>query len=336
MRPSARSASRTAVRASNRSMPSNWVRVPGDAGVLVEDAEHRQVVPAADLEVVGVVRRRDLHRAGAERRVDVLVRHHGDQPAGQRQQHLGADQVAVALVVGVHRHGRVPEHRLDPGRRDVDRAAVQVAVAHRDELALDLAVLDLDVGQAAAQHGRPVDEPLGAVDEPVVVQALEDVLDGPREPVVHREPLTAPVDAVAEAGASGAGSRRRARPSSPRALDERLATELLARGALRRQLALDQRVDGDACVVHAGEPQRLVPLHAAAPDRCVDQRVLERVPDVQGARHVGRRDDDAERRPAALRVGGEVAALDPALVQRSLYLRRRVVRREVLRRGGRG
>ena len=40
---------------------------------LVHDRRHRQVVAAADLEVVRVVRRRHLHRAGAEGRVDVLV-----------------------------------------------------------------------------------------------------------------------------------------------------------------------------------------------------------------------------------------------------------------------
>ena len=47
--------------------------------------ERRQVVALADLEVVRVVRRGDLHRAGAELRVDVLVGDDRDAPAGQRQ-----------------------------------------------------------------------------------------------------------------------------------------------------------------------------------------------------------------------------------------------------------
>ena len=57
----------------------------GDPGILGEDRRHRQAVPAADLEVVGVVRRGHLHRAGAERRVDVLVGHDRDLPTDQRQ-----------------------------------------------------------------------------------------------------------------------------------------------------------------------------------------------------------------------------------------------------------
>ena len=39
-----------------------------------EDVDLRQVVPLADLVVVEVVRRRDLHAAGAEGRVDVARR----------------------------------------------------------------------------------------------------------------------------------------------------------------------------------------------------------------------------------------------------------------------
>ena len=48
----------------------------------VEDVDHRQAVALADLEVVEVVRRGDLHRAGALLRVGVLVGDDRDQPVG--------------------------------------------------------------------------------------------------------------------------------------------------------------------------------------------------------------------------------------------------------------
>ena len=121
--------------------------VHGDDAALVHDREARQAVPLADLEVVRVVRRRHLDRAGAERRVDVLVGDDRDAPAGQRQLDLGADQVPVALVVGVHRDRGVAEHRLGPGGGDHDRV-VAVAVPDRDQLAVVVGVLDLDVATA--------------------------------------------------------------------------------------------------------------------------------------------------------------------------------------------
>ena len=56
-----------------------------DPALLVQNRDHRQAVPPADLEVVGVVRRGDLHRTGAESGIDVGVGDDRDQPAGQRQ-----------------------------------------------------------------------------------------------------------------------------------------------------------------------------------------------------------------------------------------------------------
>ena len=55
---------------------------------------------------------------------------------------------------------------------------VAVAVPDRDQLAVVLGVLDLDVGQRGQAARAPVDDPLGPVDQPVVEQPLEDGLHG--------------------------------------------------------------------------------------------------------------------------------------------------------------
>ena len=119
----------------------------GDPCVLGHDRRHRQAVPAADLEVVGVVRRGHLDRAGAERRVDVVVGHHRDLPVQDRQQHGAADQVGVALVVRVHGHRHVAEQGLHPGGGD-HHGVVTVAVTDGHQLARVLGVLHLDVATA--------------------------------------------------------------------------------------------------------------------------------------------------------------------------------------------
>ena len=63
--------------------------------------------------------------------------------------------------------------------------------------------------------------------------------------------------------------------------------------ALRVELALDDHLRGDAGVIRAGLPQRVVAPHAVVAGERVHQRVLERVPHVQRAGDVRRRDDDA-------------------------------------------
>jgi hypothetical protein len=80
-------------------------------------------VTAADLEVVGVVARRDLERAGAELALHVVVGDDRQAPADERQDLVLADEVRVALVVGVHGDSGVGEHRLRAHGRDDELAA---------------------------------------------------------------------------------------------------------------------------------------------------------------------------------------------------------------------
>ena len=157
IRPCSRSAATIAGRASNRSSPWN-----GPGAVITPRSsmigQAGQVVPLADLEVVRVVRRGHLDRAGAERRVDVLVGDDRDAPAGQRQLDLGADQVPVPLVVRVHGHRGVAEHRLGPGGGHHDR----VASPYRIETSSpSSSVCSTSMSRQRGQAARaPVDDPL--------------------------------------------------------------------------------------------------------------------------------------------------------------------------------
>ena len=63
------------------------------------------------------------------------------------------------------------------------------------------------------------------------------------------------------------------------------------------QLALHHHLGGDAGVVGAGQPERVVAEHAMPADGDVDLGVLEHVADVERAGDVGRRND--ERKYAA-------------------------------------
>ena len=78
----------------------------------------------------------------------------------------------------------------------------------------------------------------------------------------------------------------------PDALDERVAADLLARGALAAQLLLDDGLRGDAGVVEARLPERVEAPHAVPADEGVLDRPVEGVAHVQRARHVRRRHRD--------------------------------------------
>ncbi len=131
-----------------------------------EHVDERQAVPPADLEIVEVVRRRDLHRARALFRIGVFVRDDRDFSADERQHGVLADEVAEALVVGVHRHGDVAEHRFGARRRDGDEAPRLALdrVADVPERALHLDLLHFEIGDRGLEGRVPVDEALVLVD----------------------------------------------------------------------------------------------------------------------------------------------------------------------------
>ena len=232
-----------------------------------------------------------------------------------------SDHCQVPLVVGMHGDRGVPQHGLDAGGRhhDVRFVVVHRAVPERHQFALDVLVLDLEVGDRGLQHRRPIDQALGLIDQPGVVKPLEDGPDGPGQAVVHGEPVAAPVDTVAErAHLPPDGAAGLALPF-PHLVDEQLAAEVLLGLAVDRELFLDHALGGDACVVHAGQPQHLVALHALATGQRIHQRVIQRVAHVQIAGDVRRRKHDRIRGLAARGVRGEVPGGHPTLVQVALY-----------------
>ena len=104
-------------------------------------------MPQPDLEVVRVVGGRDFDCAGTEFGVDMLVGDDDELPVDEGVRQGGADQVAIAFVVGVHRDRGVAQHRLDPGGgdHDVGLRIVERAVPERHQFAVDLEVVDLEV-----------------------------------------------------------------------------------------------------------------------------------------------------------------------------------------------
>src|SRR5690606_26269504 len=86
-----------------------------DLGGQRQHADHGQLVTLADLVVVLVVGRRDLHYAGAELAVHVFISNDGNLATHQWQGYGLADQVLVAFIFRVHHHGHVAQHGFGAG-----------------------------------------------------------------------------------------------------------------------------------------------------------------------------------------------------------------------------
>ncbi len=174
-------------------------RVGVDLRVEGEDLERSEPVPRADFVIVEIVRRRDLHAPGAECLVDGGVGNDRNPAPGERQLDFLADESRVALIIGIHRDRDIAQHCFRPGRRDREISGlVDQRIANLPQRAVLFLLLDLEIGHRGAQHGVPVDKPLAAIDEAIIVEAHESLEHRVGQPLVHGEALARPVGRRAE------------------------------------------------------------------------------------------------------------------------------------------
>ena len=234
----------------------------------------------------------------------------GTAPLDVGNDDLLADRVAIALVVRVHGHGDVGQHRRrTDGRNREVAGTVGERVARVGQRVVHVLVSDLEIGDRRLVERAPVDDPVGAVDPAAIPEVDEEAHHGLDVGVVHRESLALVVERGTETAELADDRTARLLEVAPDALDERLAAEFLARRALVRELLLDDVLSRDAGVIVAGLPERVVAPHPVPADQNVLDRTVQRVAHVQRPRHVGGRHADHEGLVAALARAGAIEAL---------------------------
>ncbi len=286
--------------------------------VVGHHVDFGQVVALADFEVIGIVRGRDLHHAGAEFAVHVGIRDHGNFAVHERKQYVFADQRLIALVVRMHGHGSIAEHRFRPrgGDNQISSAACGRAhdrIANVPELAGPLDVHHFQVADGRLAARAPVDHVAAAIDQPLAVEPQKRLEYRAIERRFECELLACPIAGRAQPDHLLLDDAAALRLPLPHAPLEFLAAEVLPADFFLRQLALHHKLRGDAGMVHAGEPERVVAAHAVPADQHVDLRVLEHVADVDGAGDIGRRQCDRKHRPVARIFGAKQLLVEPGL-----------------------
>ncbi len=159
----------------------------------------------------------------------------------------------------------------------------------------------------------PVDHVVVAVDQALVVERHEDPQHRAHVGLVEREALLGVVARRAEALVLVDDRVAVLLAPAPHALDERLAADLLAARALGGEQPLDLGLRRDPRVVGAEDPLRALAAHAGVADQRVLDRPVQRVPHVQRAGDVRRRDRDrVVLRRRARGLGVEAPGVEPA------------------------
>jgi len=181
------------------------------------------------------------------------------------------------------------------------------------EIALRRRALHFEIGERRLAARAPVHHVLAAIDQALFVEAHEDFAHGSGEAGIEGEALAAPVAACAEANHLAFDLVAVLRLPFPDALDEFFAAERAAVEAFFGELAFDHHLRGDAGVIGARQPQRVIAAHAMPAHGDVDFGVFEHVADVQRTGHIGRRDDERKYARLGFLSGVEDAGVDPPL-----------------------
>ncbi len=144
------------------------------------------------------------------------------------------------------------------------------------------------------EFGIPVHQPFSAIDQAFVVQAHEGFGDGLGQTFVHREAFARPVRRGAETAHLARDGVAGVLLPLPDFFDEFFAAEIVARNALRVELALHDDLCRDAGVVGARLPQRIITFHAVIAGQRIHQGLVETMSHVQRAGDVGWRQQDTE------------------------------------------
>ncbi|EGF33004.1 hypothetical protein IMCC9480_1430 [Oxalobacteraceae bacterium IMCC9480] len=165
-----------------------------DLRIQREDIDHRQLMALADCVVVVVMRRRDLHATGTEFLVNIAVGDDRDLAAAQRQRQHLADQVGIAHIGRIDRHGGIAQQGFGTrrGHRQVP-AAIGQRIADMPHETFFFLRHHFQIRHRRAQHRIPMHQSLAAIDQALLEQPHEYFGDGARELRIHREIFAAPV-----------------------------------------------------------------------------------------------------------------------------------------------
>ena len=142
--------------------------------VRIDDDHLFKIVAQPHLKVVRIVRRRHLDRARAECGIDVRICKERNAPLHHGQDQRLAHEIFVALIVGMHRHARIAEHRLGARRCNFNVVIHAInPIAEMPEMPLLRLMLDLDVGDRRRAVRTPIRDARALIDQPLLIEAHE-------------------------------------------------------------------------------------------------------------------------------------------------------------------
>ncbi len=275
-----------------------------EVGIGSEYINGLQVVFLPQCVVVHIVCGRYLQAARTEPNLHIAVFDNRDDTPYTRHDDMFATQPLIFLLFGVDADCNIAEYGLRTGgghdgvvgsRFRIGYARLCHLVAEIVELAMLLVVDNLLVAQRRLTLRVPVDHTQAAVDKTLLIEVAEHMYNGTRACLVHGERSTIPVARATEFAQLFEDDASVLVCPIPRMLEELLTGEVRLVDALFFQALDDLCFGGNRGVVGAGYPAGILTFQAGATHQYILNGLVEHMPHVEYARHIGGRNNHGER-----------------------------------------
>ena len=167
--------------------------------MFVQHQKLFQIVTAADLKIVGIMRGSHLHATCTEFFIHVIISDHRDFTSGDRQDQFLTDQIAIAFIFRVHSHCHVAQHRFRTcGGHSHMTGAIGIGIADVPQLAAFIGVLNLVIGKRGHAAGAPIDDVFPLIDQAVFIEAHKYFFHRAGQHFVHGKAQPAPIAGSAQ------------------------------------------------------------------------------------------------------------------------------------------
>ena len=219
----------------------------------------------------------------------MFIKNHRNDSVRQGQLNPHLAQMAVSLIIGVHRNPGIAQHRFRSGGRDNDRAGtIGIGIANMIQFALGILMLHLVIRQCSPAARAPVDDIITFIDETFLIESNKDLPNRLGKPLIHSESLTFPVAGGTKFLQLVDDRAALFRAPLPYLVDKGITAEIVSGFSLPGQLPFNDVLGGNAGMIGSRYPQGVVTAHAVITSQDILQSIVQGMTDMQHTGDVGR------------------------------------------------
>ena len=215
----------------------------------------------------------------------------------------------------MHDHGRIAQHGLRAGRRDLDEIILTLdRIIDVPEFSGSILMFHFRVADRGLAFRAPVDDLGPFIDPAFLIHLNEYFQNGIGYTFIHRKALSVPVCAAAQFFQLIHDTSAVFFLPFPGFLKEPFSSKVFLVDAFFFQCFYDFDFGCNAGVVTSRLPKRVIPLHPFLADHDILQRIVQGMAHMQLAGDVRRRHDDRERLFALIHFRMEIFLFHPSVI----------------------